>query len=583
MSEEEAEEGLTTGTVGQSIDVSDGGANSPLATDLAADRYIDDKIRVFFIETKTFKSSSQSAPSIGRQPKAMQMAFTSMKTYKFDANWIKEEEVVLNPWANGFRNCLFISDSFDGKAFEYLRSKKARIISPLVILYCYSSECLNRFKSIPDKPYPLFSQCMRKLFVSISGFEGHRKRELIGRIEKMGGNYSRDYTKRVSHLVSDSVRTKKYRVAKQCGSAVVSSHWVDDCWNIYQHNYSGAGEEPIVDKYRLKLFNKLLITVSQVDLPERNQITDIVNNNGGVYSPSLKLNANNCLLLLKEPSGEKYKYAKMKHIPCLDVQWLYDSVAKGFTQCEDNYVIGSKCQSSAQKSAQRTPNTSKQLHKLDSNILNHTFESRSDTITTTITSVPNTDNICLSGDANTEDIAKRIDGLSTYRTSDEPFLEGCDVFVVGFKRPDFEVIKSALISSGSMVYNDFKDMITHVIVGPNVDESEIHDMCDNKSCKLVTIEWLFQCLKQNECYDCTQYEIKRPKSDIRSNGSQNKRRKTEHMFDGPLTVVSTQAMKRGSAHEKSSKFNSKYNHLSIGVGLGLNDPMDVQWDDSSSQ
>ena len=214
-------------------------------------------VNVFFAEVK-------SIGTVGRQPKSMQTVFTSMKSYKFSPNWIKEEEVLENEWSESPNNLLFILDSFDGKVFDYLSSKKLRIISPLTVLFCYSKGCPKPFASIPVKPFPVFSQCMRKLFVSISGFDGQKKEEMITKITRMCGNFCKDLTKTVTHLVTDSVRTKKYKVAKEKGLAVLSPLWIEECWTDHQHHLIRGGGKQIVDKYSLKIFNKLLITVSQV-------------------------------------------------------------------------------------------------------------------------------------------------------------------------------------------------------------------------------------------------------------------------------------------------------------------------------
>lgn len=214
-------------------------------------------IKVFFVEVKSIGSA-------GRQPKSMQTAFTSMKFYKFSPNWIKEEEVLEKDWSDTPDDYLFILDSFDGKVFDFLWSKKLRIISPLTVRYCYSKECLKPFKTIPVKPFPVFSQCMRKMFVSISGFDGQKKQEMIAKIIRMCGNFCKDFTKNVTHLVTDSVRTKKYKVANARKVCVLSPLWIDNCWTESQHNLLGADDPTIVEKFRLKAFNKLLITVSQV-------------------------------------------------------------------------------------------------------------------------------------------------------------------------------------------------------------------------------------------------------------------------------------------------------------------------------
>jgi len=216
----------------------------------------EDKINVCFIELKPNNS-------IGRQPKSMQNAFSSMKSHKFDPKWIKANEVMT---IQSFNNYLFIIDSFDGQVFDFLVEKNARIIGPLTVLYCYSSECKTRYQTIPIKSCPIFSQCMRKLNVSITNFEGRRKNDLINKIERMCGTFSKDFTKRVTHLVSDSVRTNKYKVASSIGVTVVSSEWVDFCWEKYQHLLCHASDQQIIQKYRLPMFNKLMITVSQVFL-----------------------------------------------------------------------------------------------------------------------------------------------------------------------------------------------------------------------------------------------------------------------------------------------------------------------------
>ena len=214
-------------------------------------------VKVFFVEVK-------SIGTVGRQPKSMQSAFTAMKTYKFVPNWIKEEEVLENEWSQNPDNLLFILDSFDDRVFDYLWSKKLRIISSLTVLYCYSKECPKPFRSIPVKTFPVFSQCMRRLFISLSGFEGQTKQEMIKRITRMCGNFCKDFTKNVTHLVTDSVRTKKYKVANEKKVTVLSPLWVEECWTTHQHSLMSAADPTIVDKYRLKIFHKLLITVSQV-------------------------------------------------------------------------------------------------------------------------------------------------------------------------------------------------------------------------------------------------------------------------------------------------------------------------------
>jgi hypothetical protein len=230
--------------------------NSQISINLNNDSILEkeDKTNVCFVEYSTNGCS-------GRQPKQMQNAFNSLKAHKFDPKWIQSNEVFK---IKSFENYLFIIDSFDGQIFDYLVERKARIIGPLSVLYCYSNECKTRFKTLPIKSYPIYSHCMRKLIVCLSSFEGQRKSDLINKIERMCGIVSKDFTNRVSHLVSDSVITKKYKVASSLNKTVITSGWVDFCWERHQHLLCHANDESIINKYRLPIFYNLMITVSQV-------------------------------------------------------------------------------------------------------------------------------------------------------------------------------------------------------------------------------------------------------------------------------------------------------------------------------
>jgi len=154
--------------------------------------------------------------------------------------------------------------SFCGELFKYLIERKARIVGPLSLLYCSSIDCQNRFETIPLKWCPIFSQCMRRLVVSITNFDEEKKIDLINKVNRMCATFSKNLTTKVTHLVSDSVTTKKYKVASSLGMTVVTSKWIDLCWDKYQYELCDANDPSIIDQFRTPIFKNLVICVSQV-------------------------------------------------------------------------------------------------------------------------------------------------------------------------------------------------------------------------------------------------------------------------------------------------------------------------------
>ena len=315
-------------------------------------------------------------------------------------------------------------------------------------------------------------------------------------------------------------------------------------------------------------------------MKERKDIEKIVVENGGKYSPSLKLTEPNSVLLLQTPEGEKFKFAHIRGVPCLSVKWLYDSVEKGYALPEEDYAIRPMSQSSqSSQSSQNRPKPSndKQINGKSTTDSIQKEDKRSVDSTS--------HNISLKSILRTDDSnQKLIDRLNEANKGEETFLENIDIFVVGFDPPVYEVIKSTLISRGSMVFNEFKDLISYVIVGPKCVGSDLEPYFNNKSCKVVSIEWLFECFRRKECCDSSPFELKCPKISQISSSTEppTKKRKQKHIFDGPLTVVCPKSAHKALAKWKEeSKINTKLNHKSLGDRM--NDKNDIQWNDCEEE
>ncbi len=315
----------------------------------------------------------------------------------------------------------------------------------------------------------------------------------------------------------------------------------------------------------------------KVDVEERNKIMEIVKTNGGAYSPALKLNVVNTFLLLKEPNGEKFKYAQIKRIPCLNIQWLYDSVEKGYALPEDKYVIRSDSQNCA---TNPTPQRSYVENGLKSKPNNQINSFSTNNLSQSLEIVYNNcveSNVSLV-ETSTQDIIRLIDSLVSNET-EEHFLEGCVIFVIGFDRQVIERVKTAVISCGSIFLNEFKSIASHAIIGPNFNQSDMDLLSSNKICK-VTIDWLFDCLRQKECCDAIKYQFKDSKDGENSKSKNSKSNETQDLFSLPLRNSCIESARRAYESKIKKVFEEKAKspkHKSLAKRYNEEEP--IQWID----
>lgn len=59
---------------------------------------------------------------------------------------------------------------------------------------------------------------------------------------------------------------------------------------------------------------------------------------GGMYSPQMKKDETNILVILK-PTGQKFIYAQQWGLICVKPSWVYDSIEKGYMIETEDYLV----------------------------------------------------------------------------------------------------------------------------------------------------------------------------------------------------------------------------------------------------
>ncbi|KAJ7975711.1 BRCT domain-containing protein [Quillaja saponaria] len=85
-------------------------------------------------------------------------------------------------------------------------------------------------------------QGMESVVVTVSGYHGSERFNLIKLIAYSGANYVGAMSRSIMHLVCWKFEAKKYNLAKKFKTVIVNHRWIEDCINegkrIPKHSYT---------------------------------------------------------------------------------------------------------------------------------------------------------------------------------------------------------------------------------------------------------------------------------------------------------------------------------------------------------
>ncbi|KAI2811871.1 DNA topoisomerase 2-binding protein 1 [Blomia tropicalis] len=395
----------------------------------------------------------------------MRKAFSMFQKQKYSVKWILAEAIDEFP-IEGVQ--LFVLENFNNKAYDLLRSHDVRIISPYVVLYCDADSTPEPFDFIPQRKFPILSQCMRRLYVTATNLSQVVKKEVEERVSQMSGFYSTCLTRETNFLISDSVLTPKYHAANQLKIPVLKQEWITKCWDNFQFQFRRANEPDIIEQFRLPIF---------FDSTKReNHISELIRSNGGQFSPSLLFDVPNMILLAKEKLGDKYYYACKKNIPRLQIKWLYDSIEQKYALSLEKYSL---------ENVETSNNDVQHLDEV--NVCNEKEEKQ--------IKIPNNEHL----------LADILDELfATYVKQNDIFLDKCVIFVDGFDYETTLSIRNVSRRCGALFVSEFKPMVTHIIIGTKFTSKDSF-LKLSKNVPKVTIDWLIESVKSKHCQNVELY------------------------------------------------------------------------------
>ncbi|XP_053692847.1 DNA topoisomerase 2-binding protein 1-A [Sabethes cyaneus] len=426
----------------------------------------------------------------------MQMAYSTIRDHGQEklVTWLSESECLHLQPDQLTKKHVTVFERFDGEAYEHIRTTNACVIGPRCLISCFNDD-----QTIPCGKQPVLTTAMRNLTVSTSGLKVEEKTRLSQMVFQMGGCYLEILTAACTHLIAGTVKSVKYEKAAEIKMRIMHPDWVQDVWEQSQCKMISA-TDPAFDKHALPVFYSLTITSTGLTNQKRNQVKQLIEENGGRYIGAFKSEHTDILILDKSSVGSaKFQAAVRCKKECLTPAWVIDSVQKGYALPIANYEVRRI------KSSTPTKDDPGLISSIDFNpdgtqlsMISHQ-NSRNLTINESVastTSAASAVSRVLSretmGGANQRKAYREmLDQITLPQAKKSgPFLDGCNIYLSGFTTEEKDKLNKILNSGGAIRFDEISDRVSHVIVGEQVsaDFREIREQ--QISPHILTLEWI---------------------------------------------------------------------------------------------
>lgn len=434
----------------------------------------------------------QTQHDLTKENSNLLLAFETLKEQGFTPLWVTEKVCLQVKQKDKF--CAYIFEPFHTAAFNHIVSIGCRVLGSQCVL-----SCIHLNIEIPRTSKPIYNLAMKDLVISCTNYDKKLREELHNRVLLMGGEVCKEYNDRVTHLVAGEVGSKKYFVAASLNKLIMLPKWVKEVWDKGLHHHLHATDAQF-EIHKCPIFKGHVITASGLDAEQRLEVKRAVEANGGKFSGDMKVHE--CThLIIKEPKGQKYEFAKKWKILIVSPRWIYKSVEKGYCQEESYFKIGSSALTST-PDKEKSSKANGQLNDI-ANISSISTVSNMSTVQVDESRFANTwgDNTTMRQMLNSEltvignAIDKELDDIDENSRPTELFLDGCKIFISGFRNPQVDKLKKMINAGGGTRLNKIDDNVSHVVMGEQTEKDikllqAIHHMPF-----IVSVTWLIESFK----------------------------------------------------------------------------------------
>ncbi|XP_021513071.1 DNA topoisomerase 2-binding protein 1 isoform X1 [Meriones unguiculatus] len=378
---------------------------------------------------------------------------------------------------------LYICDRFSGAVFDHLKQLGCRIVGPHVVTFC-----MRHQQCVPRAEHPVYNMIMSDVTVSCTSLDKDRREEVHKYVQMMGGRVYRDLNVSVTHLIAGEVGSKKYLVAANLKKPILLPSWVKTLWEKSQEEKITKYTDINMEDFKCPTFLGCIICVTGLNGIQRKTVQQLVAKHGGQYMGQLKMNE--CThLIVQEPKGQKYECAKRWNVHCVILQWLHDSIEKGFCQDESLYKAEPRAE------VKTVPDTSTPTGQN-----NAAAESRT---LADVSHISNINGSCINETVFCSTVSKlecTVEDLENVDISmfqaPEDLLDGCRIFLCGFSGRKLDKLRRLINSGGGVRFNQLNEDVTHVIMGDFEDDVRQFWSKSSHRPHVVGAKWLLECFSK---------------------------------------------------------------------------------------
>ncbi|XP_037725778.1 DNA topoisomerase 2-binding protein 1 [Drosophila subpulchrella] len=448
---------------------------------------------------------------------------------------------------------VFVLAQFEGDFFDQLQQTRALILGPPCLI-----TCLRRNEPIPEGSKAIYTTAMRDLQVSATGITPQKKEELSRLIHWMGGTYFQSFGHRTTHLISNTIKSSKYEQATLNGVPVMHVDWVQYVWDQSRRSQREgiSATDPDFDKYRLPIFFGANITCSGLDVARKDQVMRLVNENGGIYHRAFRSQVVDIVITEQSKTDtDKYKAAIRYKKDVLLPEWIFDSSNRGYALPTKDYEVRARKTSSTPTKSNRSAAAPGADQTQLSDLSRISFVSNSRRMCSDLTTV-NESVSSVGSSSPAKDLLKQATTTSSGRNYQQvlaeicprqakkagAFLDGCCVYLSGFRSEEREKLNRVLNTGGATRYDEANEGISHIIVG-QLDDAEYRQWQRDGlmgSVHVVRLDWLLESIRAGRLVSELVHRVSLPQNrepDVASPASKRTLRSMNHSFKQPTLPI----------------------------------------------
>lgn len=392
----------------------------------------------------------------------------------------------------------FVFEQFDSKnsALNYVSSAVCYGL-PLIALLVD-----QKISVIVEKDNKLiYNNAFGDFIVCASNVSSAEKKEFAGLVRKMNGQFIKDLTEDTTQLITNTTKTLKYDAAVVQKIAIYHVDWIKRVYRetSKEENWFLKANSEKFHSFILPPLFDLKISTTDIPLEEKNKIREDVEDHGGKFEDAFTSKCDVLIVGKRNTQNLKFQSAQEAKIPCLEINWIYDSINAKYALSYKDYFIKPKRQKPKLDDSQSQ--TESEFDGSET-FIQENSEMMSETIHSTVTSemINEVEKEIIKTPLNISDLLKSTLSDENIRKAGAIF-DGLNIHIYDFSFNDFKKLKKRLTACGAWC-TDLDENVSHVICC-SVDENNLKELIkkiqdNNWHSIVVKFEWIIDCIKERK-------------------------------------------------------------------------------------